>query len=46
MDRAFDQARHDRALGMERRRMIENAMAQKRPVLHQSAHRISSLAFL
>jgi hypothetical protein len=41
MDRPLDRARDHRPLGMEGGGVIDDAMAQQRPILHQSKHGIS-----
>src|SRR5215475_2275129 len=38
MKRAFDRARDDRPLGVVDRGVVDDAMAQERPVLHQPKH--------
>src|SRR5215211_4948047 len=42
MHRAFDRARHHLARAMLDRRMVDDAMAEERPILHQSKHGASS----
>src|SRR5262249_51448253 len=39
---AFDRARNDRAFRVVDSGMVDDAMAKERPILHQSAHRVSS----
>src|SRR5262245_64259546 len=41
MKRAFDRARDDRPLGVVDRGVVDDAMAQERPVLHQPKHGVS-----
>jgi hypothetical protein len=38
MDRALDRARDDLAIAMVRGGVVNDAMAQQRPILHQAEH--------
>jgi hypothetical protein len=42
VDRAFDRTRHDLPFGMVAGCVINDAMAEQRPILHQSKHDIPS----
>src|SRR4051795_7934975 len=46
VDGAFDRARYDRPPRVVRCGMIDNAMAEQRPILHQSKHGVSLVLVL
>ena len=43
MDRSFDRARDDLAFAVKRGGVVDDAMAQQRPILHQAEHGIPLL---